>query len=90
MNKQIFWIASFPKSGNTLIRSLLASLFFTNDGILDLKLLNEQAARVKRWCEQAIESIHDKDIREHYQSLCFVFSLSKLVDLCLSLNGNSK
>ena len=39
MNKQIFWIASFPKSGNTLIRSLLTSLFFTDDGILDLKLL---------------------------------------------------
>ena len=39
MNKQIFWIASFPKSGNTLIRSLLASLFFTDDGIFDLNLL---------------------------------------------------
>ena len=39
MNKQIFWITSFPKSGNTLIRSLLASLFFTNDGIVDLNLL---------------------------------------------------
>ena len=39
MNKQIFWIASFPKSGNTLIRYLLTSLFFTNDGIIDLSLL---------------------------------------------------
>ena len=39
MNKQIFWITSFPKSGNTLIRSLLASLFFTDDGIVDLNLL---------------------------------------------------
>ena len=39
MNKQIFWITSFPKSGNTLIRSLLASLFFTDDGIFDLNLL---------------------------------------------------
>ena len=39
MSKQIFWIASYPKSGNTLLRSLLASLFFTDDGIVDLKLL---------------------------------------------------
>jgi len=39
MNKQIFWITSFPKSGNTLTRSLLASLFFTDDGIFDLNLL---------------------------------------------------
>ena len=39
MNKQIFWIPSYPKSGNTLVRSILASLFFTNDGIFDFKLL---------------------------------------------------
>mgnify|MGYP001248832221 CR=1 FL=1 len=32
MNKQIFWIASYPKSGNTLLRSILISLFFTKDG----------------------------------------------------------
>ena len=41
MNKQIFWIASFPKSGNTLLRSILASLFFTDDGVVDLNLLRK-------------------------------------------------
>ena len=29
----IFWIASYPKSGNTLLRIMLSNLFFTNDGI---------------------------------------------------------
>ena len=29
----IFWIASYPKSGNTWIRSLLCSYYFTEDGI---------------------------------------------------------
>ena len=33
------WIASYPKSGNTLTRSLLASYFFSQDGIFDFKLL---------------------------------------------------
>ena len=28
----IVWLASYPKSGNTLLRSLLSSYFFSNDG----------------------------------------------------------
>ena len=36
--KKIFWIASYPKSGNTLFRAILSSLFFTNDGVFSFKL----------------------------------------------------
>ena len=32
MDRQIFWLSSYPKSGNTLLRSMLIALFFTNDG----------------------------------------------------------
>ena len=39
MNKHIFWLASYPKSGNTLLRAVLSSLFFTEDGVFDLRLL---------------------------------------------------
>ncbi len=39
MSKHIFWLASYPKSGNTLLRSILSSLFFTKDGIFNLNLL---------------------------------------------------
>lgn len=36
----IFWIASYPKSGNTWVRSLICSYYYTNDGIFtDDKLL---------------------------------------------------
>ena len=38
-DKHIFWIASYPKSGNTLIRSILTSLFFTEDGLFNFDLL---------------------------------------------------
>ena len=40
MSKHIFWLASYPKSGNTLLRAILSSLFFTNSGIFNLKLLD--------------------------------------------------
>ena len=39
MSKHIFWVSSYPKSGNTLLRSILISLFFTEDGKFNLKLL---------------------------------------------------
>jgi hypothetical protein len=36
----IIWLASYPKSGNTLLRSLLSSYFFSNNGIFNFKLLD--------------------------------------------------
>ena len=41
INKKIFWIASYPKSGNTWMRAILLSLFFTKDGIFNFKLFNQ-------------------------------------------------
>ena len=35
----LIWLASYPKSGNTLVRSLLASYYFSKDGNLDFKSL---------------------------------------------------
>ena len=40
MNKKIFWLASFPKSGNTLVRAILASLFFSKNGKFSFNLLD--------------------------------------------------
>ena len=41
MSKHIFWLSSYPKSGNTLLRSILIPLFFTNDGTFDLKMISK-------------------------------------------------
>ena len=35
----ICWLASYPKSGNTYLRALLASYFFTQDGNFDFEIL---------------------------------------------------
>jgi len=49
--KKILWIASYPKSGNTFIRSLLSSLIFTEDGNFEFNLLK----KIKQF-----------DVRENY------------------------
>ena len=36
----IIWLASYPKSGNTWLRSLIASYFYSNNGSFNFKLLN--------------------------------------------------
>ena len=36
----IIWLASYPKSGNTLVRSLLSSYFFSEDGIYEFDQIN--------------------------------------------------
>jgi hypothetical protein len=39
MSKHLFFISSYPKSGNTLIRLILTSLFFSDNGICDFEKL---------------------------------------------------
>ena len=38
MSKKIFWIASYPKSGNTWMRAILSALFYTKDGKFNFTL----------------------------------------------------
>ena len=37
----IFWIASYPKSGNTWLRALISTYYFSKDGIYDENLLKK-------------------------------------------------
>jgi len=74
MSKHIFWLSSYPKSGNTLLRSILISLFFTNDGIFNLKMLDsiEQFEKVglidknKKIFKNDLEKINKKRIFYKY------------------------
>ena len=36
----IIWLASYPKSGNTWLRSMLASYFYSQNGVFNFDLLN--------------------------------------------------
>ena len=35
----IIWLASYPKSGNTLLRSMLSAYFFTKDGKFNFEII---------------------------------------------------
>jgi hypothetical protein len=37
----IIWLASYPKSGNTWLRSMMSALMYTNDGVFNFKLLKK-------------------------------------------------
>ena len=37
----IIWVASYPKSGNTLVRSILSSLIYSEDGNFNFNLLKK-------------------------------------------------
>ena len=37
----IIWLASYPKSGNTWVRSMIASLVYTEDGIFKFQHLDK-------------------------------------------------
>ncbi len=37
----IIWIASYPKSGNTWVRSMIGSLLYTEDGIFNFEILDK-------------------------------------------------
>ena len=49
----IFWIASYPKSGNTWVRALISSYFYSKDGIFEEKII--------RHIGQFPEKIHFSD-----------------------------
>ena len=73
MSKHIFWISSYPKSGSTLVRALIASLFFTDDGVFDFKLLKNIPIIEDTYNLEFVKKINTQD----YNSLHKVEILSK-------------
>ena len=49
MSKHIFWISSYPKSGNTLLRAILSSLFLSKDGTFTLELIETIKGLENKW-----------------------------------------
>ncbi len=61
MSKHIFWITSYPKSGNTLLRAIISSLFFTNDGKFNFNLLKTINTFENKRRLDFIKTINPKD-----------------------------
>ncbi len=61
MSKNIFWISSYPKSGNTLIRAILTGLFFSNDGKVSFENMRNIALFETTRRLNFIKSVNKKD-----------------------------
>ena len=62
------WLASYPKSGNTLVRSLLASYFFSKDGIYNFRLTEniKQFPTIKLFEDLGIDITNEKEVIANY------------------------
>ena len=62
------WLASYPKSGNTLTRSMLASYFFTEDGHYDFNLLKNilQFPEIGLFKKLGINIKNEKEVIKNY------------------------
>ena len=62
------WLASYPKSGNTLVRSLLSSYFFSKDGIFDFELIKniKQFPNINLFEKMGIDIKDDDEVIKNY------------------------
>ena len=62
------WLASYPKSGNTLTRSLLAAYFFSKDGIFDFQLIKniKQFPQTELFSKIGIDIKNEKEVIKNY------------------------
>ena len=62
------WLASYPKSGNTLVRSLLASYFFTKDGICNFEIIKNilQFPEVKLFIKNGVNYKDEMETIRNY------------------------
>ena len=72
-NKNIVWVASFPKSGNTWMRSILTALIYADNGKFDFNLLYniDQFENIKNF--EFIKKINEND----YNNLNKMENISK-------------
>ena len=62
------WLASYPKSGNTLVRSLLSSYFFSNDGIFNFELIKNinQFPIKELFIKNGVDVSNEKEVIKNY------------------------
>ena len=62
------WLASYPKSGNTLVRALLASYFFSKDGIFNFEVIKniKQFPHIGLFQNLGIDITNENEIVKSY------------------------
>ena len=62
------WLASYPKSGNTLVRALLASYFFSKDGNFDFEVIKniKQFPTSDLFEKMGVDLKNEKEVLKNY------------------------
>jgi len=62
------WLASYPKSGNTLTRSLLAAYFFSEDGYFNFNLIKniKQFPNIELFKKLGVDTKSEKEVIKNY------------------------
>jgi hypothetical protein len=62
------WLASYPKSGNTLVRSLLSSYFFSKDGIFNFEIIKniKQFPIKELFLKNGVDINNEKEVIRSY------------------------
>ena len=62
------WLASYPKSGNTLVRSMIAAYFFSQDGNYNFELIKniKQFPNIGLFEKMGIDITKEKEVLKNY------------------------
>ena len=75
------WIASYPKSGNTMIRSMIASYFFSKNGIFNFDLIEniKQFPKTQLFKKIGIDINNEKELIKNYIKVQESFNIKKSI-----------
>ena len=72
----IIWLASYPKSGNTLVRSMLSAYFFSKDGNYNFEIINniKQFPTLQLFEKLDISPTNNEEIIKNYVKVQTAFT----------------
>ena len=75
------WLASYPKSGNTLVRSLLSSYFFSKDGIFNFELIKniKQFPIKELFLKNGVDINNEKEVIKNYLKVQESFNIKNSI-----------
>ena len=77
----IIWLASYPKSGNTWVRLFLNSLFFSNNGKLDINDIKIGQFPERRYFNNLVDDLDDiKKISKYWIIAQNIINLHKKIN----------
>ena len=80
----IIWLASYPKSGNTFLRSMLSAYFFSQDGIYNFELIKniKQFPAINLFEDLGINIKDDVEVVKNYINVQKTFNKKNSVQFC--------